>query len=158
MKLDYNGKPWLTAPLEVGHDEIGDADEPEWVIAPDAVEVFRLLGLPDPGPVPCMPLDHQVAQKLHALSDPGSDRAHDLVDLQVIIDNGDVDLARARRTCVRLFAYRGQQSWPPAIEKGEGWDGLYETASAGLDVLPGADEAVEWANGLVALIEAAGSA
>ena len=155
VKLDYNGKPWLTVPLEVGHDEIGDADEPEWVISSDAIEAFRLLGLPDPGPVPCMSLDHQVAQKLHALSDPGSDRAHDLVDLQVIMNNGDVDLVRVRRTCVRLFAYRDRQAWPPTIEKGEGWDGLYETARVGLDVLPVVDEAVEWANELVALIEAA---
>lgn len=29
VKLDYNGKPWMTVPLEIGHNEIGDADEPE---------------------------------------------------------------------------------------------------------------------------------
>lgn len=27
VKLSYNGRPWCTVPLEVGHNEIGDADE-----------------------------------------------------------------------------------------------------------------------------------
>lgn len=27
VKLSYNGKPWCTVPLEVGHNEIGDTDE-----------------------------------------------------------------------------------------------------------------------------------
>lgn len=30
VKLDYLGKPWCTVPLEVGHNEIGDADAADW--------------------------------------------------------------------------------------------------------------------------------
>lgn len=153
VKLEYKYKPWLTVPLEIGHDEIGDADQPDWVIASDAVEVFRLLGLPDPGPIPCMPLEHQMAQKLHALSTPESDRAHDLVDLQVIMQNGQVDLTRTREVCRRLFAYRNQQNWPPVIEGGESWDGLYDAARDGLDVVPSVVEAVEWVNKLISIID-----
>lgn len=31
IKMDYRGKPWCTVTLEVGHNELGDADEPERV-------------------------------------------------------------------------------------------------------------------------------
>ena len=43
----------------------------------------------------------------------------------------------------------------PTVAKGEGWDELYASQAKGLDVLPTADEAVEWANALVAKIDAA---
>ena len=36
VKLSYNGKPWCTVPLEVGHNEIGDADAIDWVRLTDA--------------------------------------------------------------------------------------------------------------------------
>ena len=49
---------------------------------------MKELGFPEPGPVPCMRLEHQIAQKLHAASSPGSNRAHDLIDLQIAVSNG----------------------------------------------------------------------
>lgn len=81
-----------------------------------------------------MALHHQVAQKLHVVSVPGSDRAHNLIDLQVICKMGDVDLRRTRETCLRLFAYRRQQQWPPTITSDASWSGLYDTQAEGLDV------------------------
>lgn len=100
------------------------ADDPDMVESPEATRVLAELGFPKPDPVPCMKLEHQIAQKLHAASSAGSERAHDLIDLQIIIDNSDVDYEAARRTCERLFAYRKEQAWPPTIAKGEGWDAL----------------------------------
>lgn len=75
VKLDYNGKPWVTVDLEVGHNEIGDADEPDLCLPRFVVEAFESIGLPSPGPVPLMPVSHQIAQKLHGLSEPGSNCA-----------------------------------------------------------------------------------
>jgi hypothetical protein len=69
--------------------------------------------------------------------------------------NADVDLARTRRVCVRLFAYRKAQEWPPRVVAGEGWDELYADQAEGLGVLQDLAEAIEWANGLVARIDAA---
>lgn len=155
VKLSYNGKSWLTVPLEVGHDEIGDADEVEYGLAEDVAALFEAVGLPAPGPSPLMPLHHQIAQKLHAVSAPGGDRAHDLIDLQVICSMGDVDFKRTRETCVRLFAYRRQQAWPPVIEADGRWAGLYDAQAEGLDVLGTVDEAVDWANELIAAIDSA---
>ena len=149
IKLSYNGKPWLTMELEVGHDEIGDADEPDWSISPDIVDLFARIGLPEPEPVPLMPLHHQAAQKIHALSEPGSRRAHDLIDLQLIDATGELDYRKTLQTCRRLFAYRKRQPWPSPIVPGEGWREAYDEQRRGLDVIEDVHEAVVWANALV---------
>lgn len=152
VKLDYLGKPWCTVPLEVGHNEIGDADAPDWAELADAGELFEAMGFPAPGRAPLMPLDHQIAQKLHAVSGPG-DRARDLIDLQLIDARAEVDLTAARAACRRLFSYRRAQAWPPAIAKQKGWDEMYAALAESLPVLQDVDEAIRWANEFVARIE-----
>jgi hypothetical protein len=142
VKLDYRGRPWCTVKFELGHNEIGDADEPEYQLAADLAELFTEVGLEAPKPVPVIRADHQVAQKLHAVSAGGSERARDLVDLQLLDQGDDLDLSQVRTTCVRLFEYRRQQAWPPVIEVGEGWGTLYDAAVEDIDVLPDVDPAV----------------
>lgn len=134
IKLSYNGKSWLTVPLEVGFNEIGDADEPEYAISSDIVELFLSLGLPSLSPVPLMQLPYQIAQKLHGVSESGSKRAHDLVDLQIIESQSDIDYGETRKVCERLFTYRKRQEWPSTITAGNSWDILYGAAREGLDV------------------------
>lgn len=155
IKIAYNGKSWMTLPLEVGHNEIGDADDPDMVSSPEAAAILKGLGFPEPGPVPCMRLEHQIAQKLHAASSPGSERAHDLIDLQIAISNGEIDYLKTREVCIRLFTYRAEQEWPPMISRGVGWDSLYFSQAEGLNVLPTVDDAVAWANDLIAKIDSA---
>jgi hypothetical protein len=155
IKLSYIGRSWLTVVLEVGHNEIGDADNPDWVISSDVVEVFRSLGFPDPKPIALMALDHQIAQKLHGLSEPGSDRIHDLVDLQLISMRADQDFVLLRETCERLFAYRGLQTWPPTIKREGDWDVLYSAQAERLSVHQNVDEAVLWANEFIGKISEA---
>lgn len=154
VRLSYLGKPWCTVPLEVGHNEIGDADVADWTELDDAAEVFGRLGFPAPGRAPLMPLEYQVAQKLHAVTGEG-DRVRDLIDLQVVFANSDVDLAATRRTCERLFAYRKAQDWPPTVVAREGWEEQYRSLAGGLQVLQSIEEAVEWANGLIGRIASA---
>ena len=143
----------MTVPLELGHDEIGDTEAPDFYISPDIVTFFRQLGFPDPKPIPLMPIHHQVAQKLHALTSADSERAHDLIDLQVIAYNEIIDFALTKNACRRLFDSRKQQKWPPIIRKNEGWDTLYESQIEGLNVFPGVNEAIIWANELIIKIE-----
>lgn len=151
VKLSYRGKPWCTVELELGHDEAGDAEGPDMIVPAEASGLLRSMGFPELGPVPVMPLHHQIAQKLHGVTGPGSMRAHDLIDLQVIVARGDVDYPLVRRTCERLFAYRALQPWPSEVRKQEGWDGLYESQALGT-VLPTVGEAVDWANELIGRI------
>ncbi len=148
VKLDYLGKPWCTVPLEVGHNEIGDADAADWAELTDVAGLFEAMSFPAPGKVPLMPLDHQIAQKLHAVSGPG-DRVRDLIDLQLIAARTKIDLKATRLTCERLFSYRKAQAWPPMVVKQEDWDEMYASLAEGLPVLQDIDEAIEWVNELV---------
>lgn len=157
VKLDYRGRPWCTVKFELGHNEIGDADEPEFKLASDLAGLFTEVGLEAPKPVPVMRSDHQVAQKLHAVSGEGSSRARDLVDLQILDKGERLDLRQVRATCVRLFDYRRQQAWPPVAVAGDRWDTLYAESAEGLDVLSTVDEAVTWVNDLLRRIDAAGA-
>ena len=101
-----------------------------------------------------MRADHQIAQKLHACTGPDNERAHDLVDLQLLVASVVVNLAHVKQTSVRLFGYRQAQPWPPAVVATQTWPGIYEDA-AGLDVLPDLDSAVGWANELIRRIDTA---
>lgn len=153
-KLSYLGRPWCTVPLEVGFDEVGDAGRADATSQAGASDALGRLGFPAVGDVALMDLCYQVAQKLHGLTG-GGDRVRGLVDLQLIMGNADVDLARTMIICARLFAYRKAQECPPRVVAGEGWGGLYATQAEGLDVLSNLAKAIEWANGLVARIDAA---
>lgn len=155
VRLDYRGRPWCSVKFELGHNEIGDADRPDHQLAPDLAVLFTEVGLESPRPVPVMRADHQVAQKLHAASETGSERARDLVDLQLLDRGEELDLAQVASTCRRLFEYRRQQEWPPTIVPGNQWDTLYTEAADGLDVLAGLDEAIAWANEFIRRIDSA---
>lgn len=149
VKMSYLGSPWCTVQLELGHNEIGDADDPDMVAPADANTILTSMGFPELGPVPTMTLHHQIAQKLHGATEPGSSRAHDLVDLQIIVARGEVDLEKTRETCERLFSYRRRQQWPPTVVKGDEWESLYAAQRGSTNVLEDVDSAVDWANNLI---------
>ena len=149
VKLSYLGKPWCTVRLEVGHDEIGDADEPERVASEEADAMMEGMGFPAVGELPLMRIDHQIAQKLHALSEPESERAHDLIDLQVIMADSRPDMKSVRDVCVRLFGYRQMQPWPTYVRKGDEWESLYAQQLLPEPVLQSVDEAIAWVNALI---------
>ncbi len=153
IKLHYCGRPWQTIRMEIGHNEIGYADEFEEILSEDLAAVFETLSLPRPKPIHVMRLSHQIVQKLHAVSECGSERAHDLVDLQLIVAHSELDMKEVRSKCRRLFDYRRMHAWPPTIVKGAEWDELYQNAKGSLPILQTADEAISWANKLIAKIE-----
>ena len=153
IKLSYMGKSWLTVPFEIGHDEIGDTENPDIMISSDIVDIFKQLGFPAPNPIALMPIHHQIAQKLHAVSATNSERAHDLIDLQIIAQNEDIDFVLTKKACVRLFNSRKMQSWPPIIISGDNWDSLYNSQILGLDVIQTVADAIIWSNALISKIE-----
>ena len=149
VKLTYRGKSFMSVDLEIGYDELeATTNEPdELEMSDEVLELFAELGLP--APVRVLPLHHQVSQKLHACSEPGSSRAHDLVDLQLMAPVADDGLVR--ETSERLFAFRAGHAWPPIVVAGEGWPVKYADAAEGLDIL-GFDEAVVWLNEYIASV------
>lgn len=156
VKLNYCGRPWQTVRIEIGHNEIGDADDSEECLPEELKAAFESLSFPPPRPLPMMNLSYQIAQKLHAVSEEGSERAHDLIDIQLICHRSKLDLTDVRSKCERLFSYRRKQTWPPKVVKGDGWSSVYDAALATVQdkgsILSTVDEAVTWVNGLIAKI------
>lgn len=153
VKLSYLSSPWCTIQFELGFNEIGDADKPDYIASTDVSRILTCMGFPEPQAIPVMSLSYQIAQKLHGASEPNSKRAHDLIDLQIIANNSTVDFAETAAICHRLFAYRKMQEWPPTITENDGWASLYREQSKGIEVLPDINSAVEWANRLIAEID-----
>src|ERR1035437_10189395 len=86
-----------------------------------------------------MTVPWQIAQKLHACTatrtpPKTNDRAHDLVDLQLLeMLVADADLEQTRLACVAVFDVRAEQSWPPTIRALPHWPVIYDRAREGLD-------------------------
>lgn len=156
VRLMYKGQSWSTVDLEVGFNEIGDADDSEYALSGEVAEIFTRLGFPVPDSIPLMKCEFQVAQKLHGLTEQNSRRAHDLIDLQLIVERTPIDLAETRRICERLFAFRRLQTWPPRIVMRQEWESLYRTANAKGGAKRSLAEAIEWANELIAQIASGG--
>lgn len=155
VKLSYKGQSWCTIDLELGFNEIGDADQADYGISEDVKAIFAALCFPPPNPIPLMQLEYQIAQKIHGATEPGSRRAHDLIDLQLMLAKSDVNLPATNAICRRLFAFRHMQSWPAVVVKGTDWNSIYDEEKHRLPVLPTVDDAIVWANDLIRRIAAA---
>lgn len=121
VSLHFLGKPWKAVPLEVAHDEIDGTEfaETSPAVADQIAAIAAVLGFGALRPVPLISLEQQIAQKLHAVTHPDSQRAHDLVDLQLLWHVGTIggpglDLPLVAQLCQRTFDYRKDHVWPPA--------------------------------------------
>jgi hypothetical protein len=153
IKLTYKGKSWRTVEFELGADEIGDTKEVEYVLSEEIREDLGALGFFDVKLIPLIPIHHQIAQKIHASTASKSERAHDLVDLQLIVRSSQINYQLVRATCLRLFEYRQKHIWPPLVVANESWRAVYEEAREDLDVISDLDEAIDWANGFITRID-----
>jgi len=156
IKLAYRRHPWCAVRLEVSHNELGDADTIETRELPQQIrDIFAALNFPEPKPIPLMTIPYQIAQKLHGVSQSGSSRVRDLIDLQLIADNEDIDFPKTAEICRRLFKYRRMQSWPPTVAKADAWDSIYANQRGGLPVASSCDEAITFVNELISKIDRA---
>lgn len=150
VHLSYLGTPWRIVDMEIGHNEIGDAEVFDCISVPKEIALLTdYLCLPTLGEVQAMKLEYQVAQKLHGVTERGSKRAHDLIDLQLIFAQDDIDMIKTAAICRELFGYRRKQPWPTLVVKNENWDVVYADQKVNLNVLPTADEAIVWVNELI---------
>lgn len=159
IKLTYNNRPWCTVDFELSYNEVGDADAYDIVPLPiEVVSIFRKLDLPDPEPFPLMKIVHQVAQKLHGVTDPDYVRAQDLIDLQLMFAHENIDLVEVNAICSRLFPNRQKHAWPAQLAaEGEEWRLAYDNLKGSLPVIPTLREAATWLNRQITMIAAAGS-
>lgn len=130
VSADYNGADWARFELELVHGAVDVWDD-------IAVSGLDELGLDAATAIPCMTVSEQIAQKLHAVSDPDADRPRDLYDIYLMNSHCEQSDEVLRRDALAEFERRGAHPWPPTIELRDGWrprlqelldnDGLVDT-------------------------------
>lgn len=90
VSLLYNGKPFTTVEMEAAPDHSGFIPHAMRALDGQTSEILHAVGLDLPQPVMIDPLD-QLADKLHAVSNPGKNRGRDLADIAVLTDELPLD-------------------------------------------------------------------
>ena len=163
------GRVWRNIKVEVAADE-GQARAGVDVVSGVPLDHF---GLPSTGELAVMVLEYQVAQKLHAVTDPdeppdfSNDRVRDIVDLTLILDGHFVerdDLSELRAACEDIFSARGAEAvhlrtpprlWPPTIKAHARWRAEYATMALDHGLDQDLDRAVRALNGWIGEIDGA---
>lgn len=134
VKIAFRSKPFMTAVVEVAPVEA--AEQPERLPGHD----LSTVGLDAPEAIPVLAMPWQIAQKLHAVSEPplrpGAENARywDLIDLQLLQAIAEENLAPVKEACVQTFTTRAQQAWPPRIAIYPDWAERYTTMATSLDM------------------------
>jgi len=107
----YLGRPWATVDVDLASATL------DWET--DSVPPIALaeLGLASPRSVPCLAIPAQIAQKIHALTEPEprgrpNPRARDVLDVLLLVQLVETDDAAVRAACERVFAERAGHAWP----------------------------------------------
>jgi hypothetical protein len=128
VSLAFLGTPWGGLDVEVSDPEIDARAHTSREIDSGLVQFSSRFGFGELGPVELVDLEYQIAQKIHAVTDPMYTRAHDLVDLQLLWD-ATPDLGLLHEMCVRTFQWRRRQPWPPLPLRQMGdWETAYADA------------------------------
>ena len=96
-------------------------------LPPDKVPAFSLrpFGIDGPEHLPCIPLIKQIAQKLHAVTEPpiptrANDRFRDLLDL-VMLSALAPPSQQLKTVCEETFRLRQRHRWPPEVVAHPHW-------------------------------------
>lgn len=159
VSLAFLGKDWGSLDVEISHPEVGVDAHSKKSIDENLHQFANRFGFGRLRPIELVDLEYQIAQKIHAVTDPTYSRAHDLVDLQILW-TANPDMKLVREYCLRTFDFRRQQLWPPIpLRSMRGWNKAYYEAreetevNGGTFVLPKIADARNWLLQQIELIE-----
>lgn len=128
VTLSFLGREWAGLDVEASDPEIEPRAHSRRSIDGELAELGAVFGFGELQPVELIDLEHQIAQKIHAVTDLDLVRAHDLVDLQLLWE-AEPNPADVRRLCVRTFEFRRAQQWPPLpLRPMDDWGVAYDEA------------------------------
>lgn len=157
LQLRYEGRDFGSTSIEVAIDEPSGVHH-------DLVEsegiVLASFEIDPPRLVPCLDVPYQIAQKLHACTEPlpdGNDRVRDVVDIWLLDALlAPDDLPALRDAVVDTFARREKHAWPPPINPSPSWRRDYALlVSEHADAPPTLDHSVACLVDFVARIDGA---
>jgi hypothetical protein len=167
LKLLIKGTIWRRIKVEISFPEGHIADGLESVPTPRA----GFFGITTPDHLSGIAMAYQVAQKLHACTDPDdppeflNDRVRDVVDLLLIRDRfyGGLAAIDVRAACVDVFSARAAEAsevgqpvrrWPPVLAvPNEEWVRAYPALAESVDISLTLDQAVSALNDWILSME-----
>lgn len=111
----YLDQSWSTFEVELVHGRVDEYD----LIEPYSIAEF---GLAQPSAVPCLNVTEQIAQKLHAVTDPKEDRPRDLIDIYLLDSRLERNDEMLRSAVASIFQIRAKHSWPAPIDLRDDWE------------------------------------
>jgi hypothetical protein len=115
IAITHKGRSFQTLDVDLGPaGELHDLVQPE-------IRGLNELGLPVTSPVRCLTLAVQVAQKIHAatnpriVNDPKQNRARDILDVLLVELLGQLDVSAVSEASMRIFKERNEHTWPPSM-------------------------------------------
>lgn len=166
--LELRGVTWRRVQFEISADEAGIGEAAETVEPPS----LGGFGLPDPDVLVGIAMRFQIAQKLHAVTDPHdppaavNDRVRDVVDLLLLRDlaavTGSPTLVEIREAGTALFASRADEAiqlgqrpraWPPVAVAHPHWSVDYPRVAGSAQLTRPLDEAIAQLNEWIGQIE-----
>ena len=170
VKLAIKGKVWRSIKVEIAGDEAGAGNEHD-VLSSVNLDHF---GLPTPEQLLGIAVRFQIAQKLHACTDPHqpptepNDRARDIADLLLLRDlvrlEGKITPADIGAACAALFQARAHEAttlgrpprpWPPVVTAHPHWHGDYDRVATESGIGLALSDAVAEVNGWIIELEEA---
>jgi hypothetical protein len=124
ISVEYLERPWATVDVDLS---AATADSETDGVPPIDLAEF---GLTVPRSVPCLAIPAQIAQKIHALTEPEprgkeNPRARDVLDVLLLVERTGVDPAAISEACRRVFADRAVHDWPiTSFEFPAAWHGI----------------------------------
>lgn len=155
LQLRYEGREFGSVALEVAID--GAVAGQQDLIEPDGI-ALAAFEIDPPRFVPCLDVPYQIAQKLHACTEPltnGNDRVRDIFDiwlLEALLETGE--LSSVRTACIDTFRRRQGHTWPPSVSPSPTWTRDYPLLIAEHpDAPPTLEDAIEYLAHLVTRID-----
>ncbi|WP_277211156.1 nucleotidyl transferase AbiEii/AbiGii toxin family protein [Isoptericola croceus] len=169
--VSLKGQVWRKVQVELAPDEGGAGATPETVQAP----TLDPFGIPTPDLLVTLAMRYQIAQKLHAVSDPHdpptwiNDRPRDVVDLlllrNLVTAEATPTLTEIWQAGIAVFEARAAdagaldrpvRTWPPQVVAHPHWPNDYARAAADAGVTTTLDDAVAAVNEWISEIDASG--
>lgn len=171
VMLTLRGITWRKVQVELSPDEGHAGDAGEAFPSPELAG----FGLPDPDSLVGLAMRYQIAQKLHASTDPHeppesvNDRARDAVDLLLLKDlveeSGAPTLGDIRAAAVDIFTARAAEAaaldrkpraWPARLAAYPHWSDDYARAAESAQIDTPLELAIDMLNDWIDRIDAAG--
>jgi hypothetical protein len=161
VTLTLKGKVWRRIAVEISPDEGSAGDSVESIPAP----TLAPFGLPSPDSLATLAMSYQIAQKVHASTDPHeppasvNERARDVIDLILLKDlvsktgaptnqailTAIIDIFGARATEARTLQ-RPERKWPAQLTAHPHWREDFAVAATSAGIVVTLEEAVAQVN------------